>query len=743
MIEILLWPKIKFHQIQIEEENMNNNIAVLWDIQNVLPSREIAGIFVDGLLSYCETIGNRSYLIAVGDWKKTIARNIPSILSENGFELLYIPQLDEKGKKTKEKQQCSDNHGGYNSIIIVNEKYAEYTAEEDKIFTFGLINRRFPNAEYIAENLIRFNFRAYQNNLQSVWIEYADKKYEMHKYFSESYWDYYSQLISDVSGIQDYDVILKKGTHEQHLINFNSSELSGKFSIKKREHFLSTAQKGIIYQIFCDRFCNADKSLNPDFKEWYYNPVLNSLSSAAQKGRYRLEEDWNDSRILQKHPDRHYVFYGGDLKGAIEKLDYLHELGITQIYFNPLVKGESNHKYDAFDYQEIEPHLGGNQVFKELVIECHKIGISVILDFAFNHTGVGFFAFQDCLKNGENSKYYNWYDWYKFPLPQKIPQKFDASKYYQCWWGHATLPDLNYDLKRFHPDENAIKDISKAEVNEPLVEHILQVAQFWLAEMDIDGFRLDVPNEVPFWFWELFKSKVKSIKPTTYLVGEIWHNAEEWAPKYFDAVMNYTYFREPVLQYFALQSMNTQQFTKLIMAGLHNYGFYNLSLMMNLIGCHDTYRFLEACGGDHQKLKLTLIFQMTWIGIPHIYYGDEIGMLGAGDPDNRRPMNWNYTEEPESVELQEFIKKLIEIRKNNPELVLGEIEIKELQDDILCYVRTLKKDKIMVIINNSADDVKVKNDFASDVINLIDGKRFSMNQDMMISAYSGVILKSC
>ncbi len=332
--------------------------------------------------------------------------------------------------------------------------------------------------------------------------------------------------------------------------------------------------------------------------------------------------------------------------------------------------------------------------------ECHRKGIRLILDFAFNHVGTGFSAFQDCLKNGKASPYFNWFDWYKFPLPKEIPADFQAIDYYQCWWGHASLPDLNYDLERLHPDENYLFDEKDAAVNQPLVDYLMRVVEFWLTEMDIDGFRLDVPNEVPFWFWKKFRQKVKSLKPEAYLVGEIWHNAEEWLGNYFDAVMNYNYFREPMLHYFALQDLSGEKFLAALAGGLHNYGFTDLSLMMNLLDSHDTYRFLEAVNGDERKLKLAVLFQMGWIGVPHIYYGDEVGLRGGGDPDNRRPMNWNYFSDQHLSALHDFYAELLEIRKSHLCLVYGDVRIK-LYDELILLERILGEESILIIINNT------------------------------------------
>ena len=658
------------------------------------------------------------------------------LLPKGKYEYKFF--ADNKYWLSKSMKSFADNYEMKNKELIVDDTFKNYSSKNYKIYIFGLNSQKFPSAEYISKDSIRFVFRSHKRNLEAVYIKINIKLYEMQNYFTDVYWDYYSVIVNNLNDIKEYEILMIKGSEEKYLKRIFKNKLTSKYKIRKRDNYLPKIQSSIIYQIFCDRFYNGDKSLNPQFKEWYYKVQENPLSLAVREKKYRYVK-WDNIEILKDEKYKHYVFYGGDLKGVLNKLDYLIELGVTMLYFNPLVIGESNHKYDAFDYLTIDPHFGDNKLFKKLVDRCHKSGISVILDFAFNHTGIGFFAFRDCLKKGKMSQYYDWYDWYKFPLPQDISENFNAKEYYQCWWGHATLPDLNYDLKRFHPAENEINEISKAEVNNSLVQFLLQVAEFWLQEMNIDGFRLDVPNEVPFWFWQLFKEKVKNIKPQAYLVGEIWQNAEEWIPEYFDAVMNYTYFREPVLQFFAMRNIDTLRFVKTVLGGLHNYGFYNSSLMMNLLGSHDTYRFLEACNGDFRKIRLAILFQMCWIGIPHIYYGDEIGLQGGGDPDNRRPMNWNYYKNTESIELLEYVKRLAAIRKANPVLVTGDLKMIE-SGELLLFERRTDTRIILVIINNNLQKKQIDLKKNASYFDLVKNKMVKLSK-FIIPALSGAILK--
>lgn len=571
-------------------------------------------------------------------------------------------------------------------------------------------------------------------------------------------WHTQEHQLEDHNGIYELNIELKKGRYEYKFIvdgNWVLDEASDDYSIDKfgnrnsvvyvgKDH-THTHQKvidfktpdwvkdGIIYQIFTDRFCNADKKNDPDFSEWYYQPE-NKLSPASRKNKFRLIDDWYNIKVLKEDENRHYLFYGGDLAGVQRKIDYLIDLGVTIIYFNPLVQAASNHKYEAFDYFKIDPHFGSNEDFIKLVQELHKNGIKVIVDFAFNHVGVGFFAFKDCIEKGERSQYYHWFDWHKWPLPEEIPEDFDAQEYYQCWWGHAIMPDLNFDLDRQHPDENYLKEKNKANVNEDVVDYILSVAEFWLKEFDIDGFRLDIPNEVPFWFWKMFRKKVKGIKPDAYLVGEIWHNAFEWVNNdYFDAVMNYKYFKDPLYDFF-IGNLTTSDFVKIINEGLQKYPQQASQVMMNLLDSHDTFRFLQSAEGNIEKLKIAVLFQMTFIGIPHIFYGDEIAMMGGYDPDNRRPFNWKYEKDTNAVELRNWYKMLIKIRRENEVLRRGKLEFIKAESKVLTYRRSIENDEMIIIINNNLKAIKLENNYKNQ-IDLI-----TKTKKEIIPAFSGIVL---
>ncbi len=486
-------------------------------------------------------------------------------------------------------------------------------------------------------------------------------------------------------------------------------------------------RSAIIYQIFPDRFCNGDPSNDPDFSEDYYEdcrtPPLEGEVLPLYREYFHLVRDWNDIAGLKQSPWMEkgkpdwWSFYGGDLPGVRQKLPYLVDLGITVIYFNPLWQARSNHKYDAANFMKVDPHFGTEQELQTLVQEAHEAGLRVIIDVAFNHTGEDFWAFLDCVDKGPESKYWNWYDWKKWPLPQPLPPDFKPRDYYQSWWGIKDMPDLNFDLKRTHPAENYVKDITQAVPNQPLVDHILDSVRWWLLDIGVDGFRLDVPDGVPYWFWGLFRGFVKELKPDAWIVGEIWQSARGWVNhRYFDSVMNYAHFKDPVLEYFILGLIDRKSFCELVSEGLAQYPVQAAGAMMNLLGSHDTVRILELAAGDIDKLKLALLFQMTFIGPPHIYYGDEIAMRGGRDPDNRRPFNWDWEQDLEARDLHGYYRSLIRLRKSEPLFADGEFAFCDAPDGLLAWKRYAESSSISVVVNNSADIHFYQHERASQIL---------------------------
>jgi cyclomaltodextrinase len=408
------------------------------------------------------------------------------------------------------------------------------------------------------------------------------------------------------------------------------------------------------YQIFPERFANGDSTNDPPNTEpWGGVPKTNN-------------------------------YFGGDLKGVADHIEYLSRLGVTAVYFNPIFESPSNHKYHTSDYMKIDQHFGNDSVFKQVIDECHKRGMRVVIDGVFNHTGVHFWAFEDIVKNEEKSKYLKWYNVHSFPVAS--PEKPN----YEAWWGLGDLPKLMTD-------------------NPEVRKYLFEVTTKW-TKMGVDGWRLDVPNEIPHDFWVQWRKLVKKLNPECYIVGEIWDDATPWLQgDQFDAVMNYR-FRGACVGFIALENLTTTQFDSVLAVQRSQYpDEVNFSLQ-NLLGSHDTERFLTLCNGDDDKLKLATLFQMTYPGAPMMYYGDEIGMEGGKDPDCRRTMIWDSTKW--NTGILEWCRKLVNIRNENPVLREGSFTTVLANNDLKLYgfLRVYGNTKALVVLNNKPTSAEVSSD---------------------------------
>lgn len=361
------------------------------------------------------------------------------------------------------------------------------------------------------------------------------------------------------------------------------------------------------YQIFPERFANGDPSINPPTaKAWGSEPpAINN-------------------------------FFGGDFAGVIQHLDYLNDLGINGIYFTPVFQASSNHKYDTINYLEIDPQFGDKESLKLLVKECHKRGIKVMLDAVFNHSGYYFPPFQDVLKNGESSHYKDWFHIHDFPVRGGERPNYEAFGFVE------SMPKLNT-------------------ANPEVKKYLLDVGAYWIEEYDIDGWRLDVANEVDHHFWREFRTVVKNIKPDIYILGEIWHDSMPWLRgDEFDAVMNYP-FKINLFNLLVNGSISSRQFVENITQVYYNYPKNVFDYTFNLVGSHDTARVLTECDNNINKTKQIFTVLLTFMGTPCIYYGDEIGLTGGQDPGCRECMEWD--ESKHNLEMKTHIKTLIKLRK--------------------------------------------------------------------------------
>ena len=403
----------------------------------------------------------------------------------------------------------------------------------------------------------------------------------------------------------------------------------------------------IFYQIFPDRFCCSAK----------YKAV----------GKF---VDW------ETLPTRENMF-GGNLAGIIDKLNYIASLGVNAIYLCPIFKSNSNHRYHTVDYFEIDPVLGTLKDFDHLVKKAHKLGLRVILDGVFNHCSRGFFQFNSLMELGKNSPYVDWFHVHGWPL-----HAYSGKPNYDCWWGYPALPKFNTD----NPDVR---------------EYLFSVGEYWM-KRGIDGWRLDVPNEIDDdSFWQEFRRRIKAINPEAYIVGEIWDEPSRWLQgDQFDGVMNYP-LRKAVLAYlFEEKPIDVAELAKRLRDAFPEGRF---GVPMNLLGSHDTTRLVSLPCSNLQRVKLALSILFFLPGAPCIYYGDEIGMEGGKDPDNRRTFPWDRLEEGMRKPIFEFLKGLVKLRRENPVLREGALEIVDGAGK-LSIVRSLGRERMTLSVRDALPD---------------------------------------
>jgi cyclomaltodextrinase / maltogenic alpha-amylase / neopullulanase len=439
----------------------------------------------------------------------------------------------------------------------------------------------------------------------------------------------------------------------------------------------------IFYQIFPDRFATSPAVKKP-----------NNL------------EPWNARPTSSG-------FKGGDLLGIRDHLDYLQDLGITAIYFNPIFQSASNHRYHTHDFYQVDPLLGGNAAFRTLLDNAHRRGIRVVLDGVFNHASRGFFQFNHILECGRQSPYLDWFKVKQFPM-----NAYEGKPGYDCWWNIPALPTLNHS-------------------NPQVRDYIMDIARFWV-DFGIDGWRLDVPFEIKDpTFWQEFRHVVKSANPDAYITGEIPWDATPWLQgDQFDGVMNYlmTY---PSWSFFPGEDLNNDlvghwrdhgpdlfvkksgEFLSIVTQLLTKYPRPAVLAQLNLIDSHDTARFLSLASGNKAALRLATVFQMTYPGAPCIYYGNEIGLEGEKDPDCRRAFPWD--ENLWDKDLLGFFKHIVNLRKNHPSLRDGEwYPLSSNSNDVVVYARTSGQDRSVIILNRGSQtyhlDVSVDGIFANGTI---------------------------
>ena len=431
-------------------------------------------------------------------------------------------------------------------------------------------------------------------------------------------------------------------------------------------------KEGIIYQIFVDRFFNGNND----------GVILNKKKNSFIYG------NWYDEPMYIRDNNgniKRWDFYGGNLRGVIEKLDYIKSLGVNIIYMNPIFDAVSCHKYDTGDYENIDKMYGTNNDFKELCKKAEEKGIRIILDGVFSHTGSDSRYFNKYGNYGElgayESKYSKYYKWYRF---------YDYPNSYECWWGFENQPNVE-ELEKTYSDY--------------IVNSENSIIAKWL-RLGASGWRLDVADELPDEFIQMIKDRMKSEKEDSVLIGEVWEDASNKVSyskrrKYLlgnelDSVTNYPY--RNIISDFLNEEISSQDFYKVIMSIKENYPRENFYANMNLLGNHDTERILTVLKENLNKLKLALCLQMTLPGVPLIYYGDEAGLLGNKDPENRKTYPWGR----ENKKVLSYYSFFGNFRKNEEVLRKGDFYIfKDTPEDVIAFKRVYKEKEMIILVNRS------------------------------------------
>jgi alpha-glucosidase len=594
---------------------------------------------------------------------------------------------------------------------------------------------------------IKIRFRTAKEDVDTVLVNIEDRGHKMNKVDSNDLFDYYQLEWRIGESLLSYTFTIEKGEEKAYYNSLGVVKDDVYVNPLRVQPGFSTpdwAKGAVMYQIFVDRFYNGDLSNDVIDGEYIY------LNQPAKK-----VDDWY-SPVSQMDVAR---FYGGDLAGVLKKLDYLEDLGVGVVYFNPIFVSPSNHKYDTQDYDYIDPHYGvivndggeiageeasdnlgaskyqkrvcdienlraSNELFKRLVKEMHERGIRVIIDGVFNHCGSfnkwmdreRIYEKLDTYKKGAyisaHSEYRNF-----FRFNKEEDEDWPYNDSYDGWWGHETLPKLNYESSGY------------------LRRHIFHIAKKWVSpEIGADGWRLDVASDLAHHkennhiFWKKFRNEVKSVNPEALILAEHYGDPSDWLQgDQWDTIMNYDAFMDPISWFLTGMEKHSDErredlkndadsFVKSITYNMSKMLTPSLQTAMNELSNHDHSRFLTRTnekvgrietlghleadtGVNYGIMREAVIFQMTWVGAPTIYYGDEAGLCGFTDPDNRRTYPWGH----ENQNLIDFHKAMIRIHKESMAIKTGSLRILTYDEGTFSYVRFNQKEQIVVAINNTED----------------------------------------
>ncbi len=399
----------------------------------------------------------------------------------------------------------------------------------------------------------------------------------------------------------------------------------------------------------------------------YYEIFPERFAIGVKEKTFHKYEPWESVPTREN-------YLGGDIAGILAKLDYLESLHADCIYLTPVFLGDFNHKYATTDYYRIDPGFGLNEEFAALVAEAHRRGIRVVLDGVFNHVGIHFPPFEDLLRNGEASPYKDWFYAKSYPLTMEPLN-------YECVGDYPYMPKL----RTSHPDVR---------------EMILDVMTYWIREAGIDGWRLDVADEVDFSTLQMIRTRLKEAYPEALLLGETWGDAGKLVGSgdQLDSAMNYL-FRDAMVDYFARERISETELDHRIQHMLMKYPDHINHAMYNCLGSHDTARFFTEAGGDVEKMMQAAAFQMTFLGCPAIYYGDEVGMAGENDPGCRGAMVWDARKQNQF--LLDWHKKLTALRRQSPALQKGSYRtfVCDSGKHLFGFARCFNRESVYVLFN--------------------------------------------
>lgn len=496
------------------------------------------------------------------------------------------------------------------------------------------------------------------------------REYPMEKVAADNWWEYWETAVYPEFKRVSYGFRISAGDEtawmtETGIYDYCPSPPGGYYEfpyIHEIDMYMAPewAQSAIFYQIFPERFANGDPSNDPEGTQ-----------------------PWGEQ------PDN-YSSFGGDLQGIIDHLDYIENLGVNALYLTPVFTSPSNHKYDIVDYMQVDPQFGDNALLKKLVDACHEKGIRVMLDAVFNHCSEQFPQFRDVVEKGEKSKYVDWFHINEFPVAFK-----DGRPTYDTFGFFGHMPKFNT-------------------ANPEVKQYLLDVAEYWIREIGIDGWRLDVANEIDHHFWRDFRKTVKAANPEAYIVGEVWNDSQKWLlGDQFDSVMNYP-FSNKILEFFSNSDSCGFSFANSMGNLLMRYPQQSNEVIFNLLCSHDTPRVLSCVGEDKRRLKLSVVFLLTYMGTPCIFYGDEIGLSGGNDPDCRKCMEWDPARQDN--ELYDFYKLIIALRHNYPVLRRGRFRFLKADpgDPRIVYERLDKDMHFTVWMNNSEEETVLSHPMETD-----------------------------